>query len=72
MRSQQHVSHSAKCPFYHKHDAQRIFCDGVAENSASSSQYFEAAENKRKYMREYCTNDCWKQCAHAAGLLKKP
>lgn len=60
MRSNQHISKRALCPWYHKHDANRVFCTGV-EEITRVQPYFTESAAKIRYMKKYCEGD-WANC----------
>lgn len=63
----QKVARSAKCPFYHKHEKTRIFCDGVY-GALSSIQPFENNDVRAAYMTRYCKDrEGWQECRLVKG-----
>lgn len=60
MRSNQHISKRALCPYYHKHDANKVFCEGY-EDIARIQPYFTESETKVRHMRKYCEGN-WAKC----------
>ena len=59
----------AKCPFYHKEGPQRVFCEGVVEQS-SLSLNFSNADVCQTYRFKYC-NSNYKDCPVNKMLMKK-
>ena len=44
-----------KCPFYHRHDANRIVCEGLVERN-TINLVFESPTDKAKYLKEVCSD----------------
>lgn len=64
----QKIARSAKCPFYHKHEKTRIFCDGV-DGALSSIQPFENNEQRAAYMECHCKDhQGWQDCLLVRGI----
>ena len=42
-----------KCPFYRRHDANRIVCEGLA-NGNTINLVYESTADKKNYMKEVC------------------
>ena len=47
------VARNVKCPFYLKHDDNRIVCECVSKNNSLHLAFKDKYERK-KYMREHC------------------
>ena len=52
-------SKEAKCPFYHKEDRYKVFCEGV-ENASSINLNFPNTREYKAYKEEYCNNKYYK------------
>ena len=59
----------AKCPFYHKESPQRVFCEGVVDNS-SLTLNFADAQTCQDYRFKYC-NDKYPDCPVNKMLMDK-
>lgn len=59
----------AKCPFYHKEAAQKVFCEGVVDKS-SLTLNFADAQGCQDYRFQYC-NDKYKDCPVNKMLMTK-
>ena len=44
-----------KCPYYRKHDAIRIVCEGIRKGNTIHLVY-ETKEERRRYMKESCNS----------------
>ena len=42
-----------KCPFYHRHDSNRIVCEGLSKGSTINLVY-ESHIEKAEYLKEVC------------------
>lgn len=42
-----------KCPFYHRHDSNRIICEGLAKGNTINLVY-ESHIDRAKYLNEVC------------------
>lgn len=60
---------SAKCPFYKEEDRQKVFCEGVEENSKIHLA-FSSPTQKSEYCRKYCYRN-YKYCLIADMLFYK-
>ena len=69
MKKGQNISKCVKCPAYHKHDAHRIFCEGIGHGAIISTQYFQDNESMMGFMHTYCMHD-WTECVWAQATLK--
>lgn len=47
------ISADVQCPFYHRHDSNRIICDGLARGS-TISMHFKSPERREAYMWQHC------------------
>lgn len=48
----QHV----QCPFYHKHDAGSITCEGVLDTTTSLKNNYKTPEERRRQLDEVCSD----------------
>lgn len=44
-----------KCPFYHRHDSNRIVCEGIDEHNTINLVYEQPSE-RRQWMSEKCNS----------------
>lgn len=49
-------SKEAKCPFYHKEDRYKVFCEGV-ENASSINLNFPNTREYKAYKEKHCNNN---------------
>ena len=47
-----------KCPYYHRHDSNKICCEGLSNGNTINLVYEDSKERKR-YMTEYCESIKW-------------
>ena len=59
----------AKCPFYHKESPQRVFCEGVVDNSSLTLNFMNA-KFCQDYRFAYCNNK-YKDCPVHKMLMDK-
>ena len=64
-----YISAYAECPFYHSEDEQKIYCEGVDDNS-SIQLAFNSKTERRNYRRKKCEED-HKGCKIAKMLYGK-
>lgn len=50
----------AQCPYYHREDPQKVYCEGVSDKN-SIHLAFGSAADKREYEKIYCKG-CWRKC----------
>lgn len=62
-------SAEAKCPFYHKEDTHRVFCEGVVDKSSLSLNFGNPIDC-RDFRYKHC-NDKYKECPVNKMLMKK-
>ena len=67
MKTNQHISKYAVCPYYHKQDDHRIYCEGTDPKNTISIVFGEKYEQK-KYENTYCNSiqGCRKCMIHKA------
>ena len=52
-------SKEAKCPFYHKEDQYKVFCEGVS-NASSINLNFPNTKEFKAYKEKHCNNQYYK------------
>ena len=63
------VSAEAKCPFYHKEDRYKVFCEGV-EGTSSINLNFPTSKAFREYTAEHCDRN-YSKCLVYTMLCSK-
>lgn len=63
------VSVYVKCPYYHREEKQKIFCEGIQEGT-SIHLAFDTGENLKEYERRFCKR-CWGDCILAQMQNRK-
>ena len=71
MNSSQYISKYVVCPFYHKHDGNRIYCEGTNSQNTINVVFGDIKEQK-KYENTYCNSiqGC-KECIIHKALYTK-
>lgn len=64
------VSIDAKCPFYHKEDHRKLFCEGVEQGTAIQLT-FDTNLHYGDYKSEFCCSYAWESCKIAKMLAEK-
>lgn len=64
-----YVSKEANCPYYHMEERQKIYCEGVEEQT-SIHLNFPSPTHLKKYAGQICYGD-WENCRIAQMLNKK-
>lgn len=64
-----YISSYALCPFYHKEDGQKLYCEGVVDGT-SIHLAFGSARVCREYKGEFCRAH-YKECRIARMLYQK-
>ena len=65
-----YVSKYAQCPFYHKEDQRKLFCEGVEKGTAIQLS-FDTNVHHKDYKQELCCSPNWKDCRIAKMLEEK-
>lgn len=60
-------AHNVKCPFYHRAESNKIYCEGVAAKS-SVINLFQDRISCWTHRNTYCCSMCYKKCPLAIGL----
>lgn len=47
-----------KCPYYHKHDSNKIVCEGLLDRNTIHLVY-ESPSDRKTHMTEYCNSIKW-------------
>lgn len=56
------ISKYAKCPFYHRHDANRICCEGL-DKTNTINIVFESPTKLKEYEMTFCNDlGCYRRC----------
>lgn len=63
------VSAEAKCPFYHKEDRYKVFCEGV-DGTSSINLNFPTTTAFRAYTSEHCDRN-YRKCLVYIMLCSK-
>ena len=56
--AQQWRAKFVKCPYYHRHENNKICCEGLSGGNTIHLVY-EDEKERRKYMEEYCESIKW-------------
>ena len=64
-----YVSVAARCPFYHSEDAQKVYCEGVTDDT-SIHLAFKSCAALSSYKWRYCYGD-YQKCRLARMQFKR-
>lgn len=64
-----YVRREALCPYYHREEARRLFCEGP-EPGIALQLSFPRGQRFDRYLHQYCCRD-WDHCLVADMLARK-
>ena len=65
------ITTKIECPYFLSTKAQRIVCEAINDSSTKITMTFKNNESRNNYIKNFCTNGCWRGCVLAQLIENK-
>ena len=65
------ITTKIECPYFLSTKAQRIVCEAINDSSTKITMTFKNNESRNDYIKNFCTNGCWRGCVLAQLIENK-